>query len=343
MDEISRTSDNQKLPVPLDSGIMYTLSAIYYVYVSQLLLKLNFKNEVNLVLSEILFFAVPPIILAVMRRYDIKKTFRLKAPRPLEVFLMLVISPVMIIAGICSGFLALLIIKLIFGRVYLAGDIVSLMSNELWISIFIMAVVPAVCEELLFRGMIQRGLERIGPVWGILLSGFLFGLFHFDFQRLAAQTLIGIIAAYVVYRTGSIYNGMILHFMNNALLTLVSSQAIRMGGETTQIVEDPFASQEFASLAGELGLSLEELLTFMGIGFAVVLVFSLIVIFFLLLGLNAVTKNTVEKPERLKGSAKGLLAGIPGLLLIAVVYTSLGLTLLDNNLGYEILRMLGMM
>lgn len=340
--EINRINEKQKLPIPLDAGIMYTISAIYYVYVSQLLYKLNLKNELNLVLSEVLFFAVPPIILALIKRYDIKKTFRLKAPKPLEVFLMLVISPVMIIAGFCSGFLALLIIKLVFGRVYLAGDIASLMSNNLWISIFIVAVVPAVCEEILFRGMIQRGLERMGAGWGILLSGLLFGLFHFDFQRLAAQTLIGTIAAYVVYRTGSIFNGMILHFMNNALLTLISNLAVRMDGGTTQVVEDPFATQEFILGAQEFGLSLEQFLIYIGALFAVVFVFSLIVIFGLLLVVRATTNKTAEKPEKIKGSAKGLMAGIPGLVLIAVVYTSLGLTLLDNSLGYEILRILGM-
>ncbi|NMA67472.1 MAG: CPBP family intramembrane metalloprotease [Clostridiaceae bacterium] len=340
--ELSRVDEKQRLPVPLDAGIMYTISAIYYVYVSQLLYKFNLRNELNLVLSEVLFFALPPIILALLRRYDIKKTFRFKAPRPLEVLLMLVISPVMIIAGICSGFLALLVIKMVFGRVYLAGDVASLMTNKLWISILIVAVVPAVCEELLFRGMIQRGIERLGVGWGIFLSGILFGLFHFDFQRLAAQTLIGFIAAYVVYRTGSIFNGMILHFMNNGLITLFSNYAVRMDGGTTQVVEDPFSTQEFISGASDLGMSLSQFLAYMAVISTVVLVFGLIVIFGLLLVLRAITNKTVEKPIKIKGSAKGLIAGIPGLLLIAVVYTSLGLTLLNNDLGYEILKILGM-
>ncbi len=340
--ELNHECGIKKLPVPLDAGIMYTISAIYYVYVSQLLVVFNLKTEVNLVLSEVLFFAVPPIILALLRRYDIKKTFRLKAPRPLEVLLMLIISPVMIIAGVCSGFLALMAVKVVFGRVYLAGDISQLMSNNLWVSLFVVAVIPAVCEELLFRGMIQRGLERLGVGWGIFLSGLLFGLFHFDFQRLAAQTLIGFIAAYVVYRTGSIFNGMILHFMNNGLLTLLSNSFYRMDAGGTHVVTDPFATEDFIASASELGMTLEEFLGYMSIIFTVVLVFCLIVIFGLLLILKAITRQTVEKPATIKGSVAGLMAGIPGLLLIAVVYTSLGLTLLNNDLGMQILRILGM-
>lgn len=177
--ELNHECGIKKLPVPLDAGIMYTISAIYYVYVSQLLVVFNLKTEVNLVLSEVLFFAVPPIILALLRRYDIKKTFRLKAPRPLEVLLMLIISPVMIIAGVCSGFLALMAVKVVFGRVYLAGDISQLMSNNLWVSLFVVAVIPAVCEELLFRGMIQRGLERLGVGWGIFFKWFVIWTFSF--------------------------------------------------------------------------------------------------------------------------------------------------------------------
>lgn len=174
------------------------------------------------------------------------------------------------------------------------------------------------------------------------LSGLLFGLFHFDFQRLAAQTLIGFIAAYVVYRTGSIFNGMILHFMNNGLLTLLSNSFYRMDAGGTHVVTDPFATEDFIASASELGMTLEEFLGYMSIIFTVVLVFCLIVIFGLLLILKAITRQTVEKPATIKGSVAGLMAGIPGLLLIAVVYTSLGLTLLNNDLGMQILRILGM-
>ena len=91
-------NNQRKLPVPFDSGLLYTIVAIYYVYASRYITKFNFSTEINLVLSQILFLVVPPLLLAFIRKYDIKETFRLKAPKPLEVLLMLVISPVMVIA-----------------------------------------------------------------------------------------------------------------------------------------------------------------------------------------------------------------------------------------------------
>lgn len=332
----------QRLPLPFDSGLLYSIVAIYYVYVSQLLIKFHLNDAINLVLSEVAFFALPPLLLALVRKYDIKKTFRLKAPKPLEVLIMLGISPVMVIAGFCAGFLALMGVKAIFGRVCLTGEVANYMSQGLLTSMLLIAVLPAICEELLFRGMIQRGLERLGAGWGIFLSGLLFGLFHFDFQRLAAQMIIGFIAAYAVYRTGSIFNGMILHFMNNGLLTLLSNYSVKAAeGTATQIVADPFETTEFQLLAEQYNMTLEQLLGLLAIVLSVTLVFSLIVVFGLLLILRTITKNTAEKPEIIRGSGKGFIMGIPGLLLIGVVYCSLGLMLLNNDLGRRILIFLG--
>lgn len=286
--------EKRRLPVPFDSGLMYTVVAIYYVYAYQYIAKFNFSTEINLVLSQVLFLVVPPLLLALIKKYDIKETFRLKAPKPMEVLLMLVISPVMVIAGFCAGFIGLLAVKGIFGRVYIAGDITDLMSNDIIISLLLVAVLPAVCEELLFRGMIQRGLERIGAGWSIFLSGILFGLFHFDFQRLAAQTLIGFLAAYVVYRTGSIFNGMILHFSNNGLLTIFANYMAGSEVQGAQVVTDPFDVPEFAQIAAQYNISTEQLLGIMAAVFAVFLAISVAVIFGLIIVLRSITRKTVE-------------------------------------------------
>ncbi|MGI6623006.1 MAG: CPBP family intramembrane metalloprotease [Clostridiaceae bacterium] len=332
----------KKLPMPFDSGLLYTVVALYYVYVSKYIARMNIALEFRLILSQVLFLVVPPVFLAFIRGYDIKKTFRLKAPRPLEAVIMLVMSPVMVVAGFCAGFVALLAIKGVFGKVYLEGDITDLMTRSLPIALLLIAVLPAVCEELLFRGMIQKGLERLGAGWSILLSGILFGLFHFDFQRLAAQTIIGLLSAYVVYRTGSIFNGMILHFMNNGLLTLFSNFTAGSQVEGAKVITDPFATPEFLQLAEQYGMSLEQLLGLMAGILSVLFVISAGVLIGLLFVVKAITKGKVEKPEKVKGSAKGLLIGFPGILLIGIIYTALALTLLNNELGKNILQFMGM-
>jgi membrane protease YdiL (CAAX protease family) len=334
-----------KYPTTMDSGIMYTLAAILYVYASGRLGKLGVTLDIHIIIAEILFIALPPLVWARLRRIDIGPAFRFKPPRAVEVLIMLLISPIMIIAGLCAGFIALIIIKNSFGSVLLISDTTDLLSGGLGWLLLLLGVIPAFCEEILFRGFIQRGAERIGAGWSIFLSGILFGLFHFDFQRFAAQTLIGFIAAYAVYRTGSIFNGMILHFMNNGLLALFMNSMARNlpdpGSANTGAV-DPFTSAEFTQMAAGYGMTLRQFLDAAAAVFSVILLASLVCIFGLLLVLRSVTKDNVERPAREKGGAKGLLFGIPGLALILTVYTAIGFTLLQNPTGGRILRFLGL-
>lgn len=335
----------KKMPTPFDSGLLYTAVAICYVYVARLIVGFNFSQEGNLVLSQIIFLLAFPLLFALIRGYDIKKTFRIKAPRPIEVVIMLLISPVMVIAGFCAGFIGLLSVKGIFGSVYLDNGVTDLMDNSLLITLLLMAVLPALCEEFLFRGMIQSGAEKLGIGWSIFLSGLLFGLFHFDFQRLAAQALIGFLSAYVVYRTDSIFNGMILHFMNNALILTLSHSLAGMQPQESYsqvVVTDPFELPEFTQLAQDYGMSLKEIMAISAVFIAVILIIAIVVILGLLIVLRAVTPKPVQNIEKTKGIKVGILMGLPGLLLIGIKYIALGLILLNNPLGKDILDFMGM-
>lgn len=85
------------------------------------------------------------------------------------------------------------------------------------------AIVPAVCEEFLFRGAIQGSLSTIKkPIYRILLTGILFGLFHVDPIRIPFATAMGIVLSYVYFRSGSIFVPIIVHFVNNAYSAIMS-------------------------------------------------------------------------------------------------------------------------
>jgi len=79
------------------------------------------------------------------------------------------------------------------------------------------ALMPAICEETLFRGLLFGSLrERLKcPFWAIVISGFVFGAFHMSLVKLLPTALLGMLFAFLVYRTGSIYPAMALHCLNN--------------------------------------------------------------------------------------------------------------------------------
>jgi membrane protease YdiL (CAAX protease family) len=91
-------------------------------------------------------------------------------------------------------------------------------STSLPVVLYILAVTPAVAEEVVFRGVIGRGLlARYGLVGGVVLTSLLFGLTHLNLPQSVGVIPIGV-AMHVAYlATGSFWTPVAMHFLNNAL------------------------------------------------------------------------------------------------------------------------------
>ncbi len=92
-------------------------------------------------------------------------------------------------------------------------------STAPWLSVlFLMAFVPAICEELAFRGFIFGGLVRErGRLRAVLITAILFGVSHGVLQQSIAATVMGVLLGWIALRTGSVLPGILIHFTNNAL------------------------------------------------------------------------------------------------------------------------------
>jgi len=102
--------------------------------------------------------------------------------------------------------------------VYLIDNI-----GRLFVGIVIMAVLPAITEELLFRGIVLKGLlNKFKPWVAIIISAFLFMLMHGSLQQTVYQFILGLIFGSIAYSSGSIIYSMVAHFFNNALVLIVS-------------------------------------------------------------------------------------------------------------------------
>ena len=94
----------------------------------------------------------------------------------------------------------------------------------LLLTIFSIAVTPAICEETLFRGYLQRTLERrLRAPWHFLLSGLLFALFHQQVLSLPSLFLVGIYLGFIYTHFRSIYPGMFAHFSYNGAIILLTN------------------------------------------------------------------------------------------------------------------------
>jgi len=94
-----------------------------------------------------------------------------------------------------------------------------LKSNSLFDSVAIIAmvaVVPALCEEVFFRGFVQKSFEfKLKPLFAILVTSVFFGLYHFNPYEIIPLVSLGCYFGYAVYKTNSIVVSMSLHFLNN--------------------------------------------------------------------------------------------------------------------------------
>jgi sodium transport system permease protein len=85
-------------------------------------------------------------------------------------------------------------------------------------------VLPAVCEELAFRGFILTGLRRRFRPWtAILLSSFLFALYHLNVFQLLPTFLLGVVLGLLAVRSGSLWPPMLFHFLHNGLLVGITN------------------------------------------------------------------------------------------------------------------------
>ena len=84
------------------------------------------------------------------------------------------------------------------------------------------ALLPAVCEELIFRGCIlANARSAAGGVPAIFISAFLFALYHGSIQQTLYQFACGCIFALIALRSGSVLPSMLAHFLNNAAIVVL--------------------------------------------------------------------------------------------------------------------------
>lgn len=83
-------------------------------------------------------------------------------------------------------------------------------------ALFLMAVVPCILEETVYRGVFYNEYSKLNPWKAALLSGFLFGLMHGNINQFCYAAVMGVLFALLIEATGSILSTMLIHFWVNA-------------------------------------------------------------------------------------------------------------------------------
>lgn len=209
-----------------------------------------FNNDLfSIILSQILLF-IPVLIFIVMHRKRFVKNIRLKALKPSTTILLVIftvtITPVMSFINSIS---------LLFSDNVIGGTITGITEKSpMVVGVLAVALFPAVCEEVAYRGVFYSEYSRISPKKAILLSGLMFGMLHMNINQFMYAAAMGMVFALVVEATDSIFSTMLIHFASNgfSVLAMYALSGMESSGETTT---EQTISEMYSEMAAQEGLS----------------------------------------------------------------------------------------
>jgi sodium transport system permease protein len=93
---------------------------------------------------------------------------------------------------------------------------------ELGTALLLVALLPAIAEEVTFRGVVLAGLRRSGSRWiAVVGSALVFGLFHINPYHVLAAFAVGLLLGWVALESGSLLPGVLIHLVNNGAQVLL--------------------------------------------------------------------------------------------------------------------------
>ena len=227
-------------------------------------------------ISQILFLLVPTVLLAKRQHGKISGVFRWRIPSFSESFLAIV------------GMIALMQIGEMYlffqSKIPLPPEVVPYIEAfkkaieeafrilivarsvpEMLFVVVVVAITPSLCEELMFRGLIQKNLSiAYGNTKGFILAGTIFGLYHMNPFWLVPLVALGIYFSFLQYRSQSLILPIVAHLMNNASATI----GVYFFGESDSTTPSMFMGEQ-----GE-----PSVFVVLGTGIVFVIIFSLVMV-----------------------------------------------------------------
>lgn len=201
------------------------------------------------VLVQQLLILLLPVCYGWYVKTDLKKLFSLKAPGAKGV-----LSALCFFAG---GFCLNLVLSSVLSMFLkdssesLQAQFDVLLQTPFWAVVLVMAVLPAIGEELMFRGFAFGTMKaKTKPLTAILMTGFIFGCYHFSLVKLIPTAFLGCLLAVLVYRTGSIFPAMLMHFANNFASLFVSKYQEQLSEKYPALMNLDFGGAQVLVFAG---------------------------------------------------------------------------------------------
>lgn len=211
--ETNNTGFQSKLNIA-GVNVLYLLALVLLITVGAFVQQRSFNS--GILITEFILIALPVFLYVLFKKGSLKQELRFNRVYFMDILLILFIFmcgyPVALFFNLVGNIFVSLFGKLITSPIPFANNF-----NEYFVLLLLVAGSAGLCEEILFRGLILRGYEKIGKWQSIIFTAVLFSMLHINIQNVLGPLFLGILLGYVVYTTNSIFAGMIGHFVNNAI------------------------------------------------------------------------------------------------------------------------------
>lgn len=206
------------IPSVSESLLVLVVALILMVYVGGFL---SLRKPVFGVIWPQVFIGLLPVLACLYIKADMKKVFLVRLPRPGQL-----LGAVLLWLGTGSGVLILSnLLSMVFpdSSQNLNDEYMMILDGIPFAGgLFLIAFLPAVCEELMYRGYILTAMkQKMTLAKAIFLVSFLFGFSHLSLIKLIPTMLLGVALAYAAEKTGSIFVSSLMHFLNNGFSVFV--------------------------------------------------------------------------------------------------------------------------
>ncbi len=217
-----QTSSDSLRPDIYDANLLYLISLLLLVTIG--LAVQSWSPLWGLIITEIVVILVPALIYLCVRRLPFGHTLRLRWPGwRLAILSVALGAGTYVVSVVFEGMMT----TLLGYTPPVSPQSLPDTSARAVLYVIGLAVFAPICEEVLFRGMIQRGYLRKGAWVSILVGGLLFAFYHLRFKGLMPLLPVALILGYVFWRSDSLVPAVLVHFANNALASAVTVVSVQ--------------------------------------------------------------------------------------------------------------------
>lgn len=179
------------------------------------------QSQLTQFLYYILFVALP-VMLYARRDPGIASHLRIEPLKGRVAALSVLTAAVAVLFINCVSQLWFILVQCMGGTIPASGVAVPTTVRGLAYAVIMSAVLPGVCEELLFRGLMLSAWEERGSLRAVTTVSLLFTLLHGNLLGIPSEFICGVLLACIVISSGSLFAGMVFHTVFNSTLLIAS-------------------------------------------------------------------------------------------------------------------------